>query len=343
MSSVTARTLIVDTMAGPVPAADIAIAAIKARQDGVAEICLVGNLPLLEETIRQQGGNIGDFDFVHAPSAIGRRENGDRAPKLKPDSSLSKALSLAASEQTAVVSFGNARALRRMVHAQYATAGRLCPFVTVVPHNELLTTILDVGPHALTSPRHLTEFAHIGAAFHSLVQSSESTSVALLSGETAATNCSETLREAHRLMNSCTSDYRGLRSGREWIERPTDVAVTTADLGLFLAEYLRETHRRREQEKQTDRGISWTSLFRKSPVRKVTESPLGYLSSAVLGADRLVVHRRHVLSAVDVYRTLNETAHLLSLEVVSHVNAALTSIENESLRTTLEVPARTVS
>ena len=339
------QTIILDAMAGPEAHNDIVLGAMRAQREGLAKICLVGDAALLEDTIRQQGGSLSDIECVHAPVFIGRRENAGRALKLKKDSSLQSAIELASHPNHSLISFGNASALRRLVGSRCSLPGRLCPFVTTVQTAHGHCTMLDVGPYTEVSARHLTEFGAMGAAFHRLRHEVDSPSIALLSGETVAANCSESVREAHRLFNENVKSYRGLLSGADWVEDSTDVAVTSAELGSFLSQML---HGQRlfqaRPSKATDTpSFSWRTFFGARASQSLPPSAPVSPSSVILGADTLVLHRRFVVSDTNIYSAIRETVQLQALELVTHVAQALLPIDHESMRTTTEAPARTGS
>ena len=126
------QTIIVDAMAGPVAHNDIVLGAMRAQREGLAKVCIVGDAPLLEDSIRQLGGSHMDMQCIHAPVFISRRENADRALKLKKDSSLHVALELSSQPNHSLISFGNAMALRRLISMRCTPTGRLCPFVSTV-------------------------------------------------------------------------------------------------------------------------------------------------------------------------------------------------------------------
>ena len=136
----------------------------------------------------------------------------------------------------AMVSYGNAAALRRLTHNHYAPSGRICPFATTVRTDAGSSVLLDVGPFVTTSARHLTEFGLMGALYFCRLYQLETASIALLSAETVSANCSERFRESHRLLNRCATEYRGLVPGRDWIHQPTSVAVCSAETGGIVSQ-----------------------------------------------------------------------------------------------------------
>ena len=336
-------TILLDTLAGPIAHSDIVLAALRAQRDHVATIRLVGDAPVLEDIVKQHGAQLSDIECVHAPYAIGRRENASRALKLKDKTSLCTAMRLTSPSNAAMVSFGNATALRRLTHNHYAPPERICPFATIVRTDAGPSVLLDVGPFVETSARHLTEFGLMGALYFCRLHQIETASIALLSAETVSANCSERFRESHRLLNRCATEYRGLVSGRDWIHQPTSVAVCSSELGGIISELFHSQMFTSKRDDSGTGGFSWFGLLGRDNKRFEGASAKVEPCHLILGAERLFVHQRNVASPMDVYESIKEAASAAHLNLVQQVNELLADLDTDSMRTTLESQVQTGS
>ena len=336
------QTVILDTMAGPAAHNEIVLGALRAQREGLATIILVGDAALLEDTIRQHGGSSREIECIHAPVFIGRRENASRALKLKTSSSLHTAVGLGSSAKTSVITFGNASALRRILATQYAPPGRVCPFLTTVKTRDEWTTLLDVGPHVDLSGQNLSDFAIIGSVFHAAMFGVDSPTIGLLSSDGVVSNCDETFREAHRLLNEQLIDYRGLMSGHDWSERPTNVAIAKSQLGSFLSQLSHAQMNDTESVSPEPKKAWWRGVLGRQKGQHVSNTRSIYPSSVILGADRLVVHRKFVASDTDIYRSIREAVRYGRLHLTAKIEEALKAADDFSMRMTIESPASIV-
>lgn len=205
------------------------IKALEGLEEG-DRIVLIGDENLAKSKIEALGGNIADFDFIHAQDMIEMDAHPVKALKQKPYSSISVGFHyLAKGEIDAFSSAGNSGAM--MVGAMYsvkAITGVYRPCITsVLPKEDGgVGIILDVGVIADCKPDVLYQFGILGSMYAEFVHGIEKPKVALLNIGEEEEKGNLLTQATHKLMKG-TKDFNfvGNVEGRDIFDSTSDVIV----------------------------------------------------------------------------------------------------------------------
>jgi len=207
----------VDAMGGDDAPEAIIAGALMAASDEIEPI-LVGRL----------GIDPKGLAHVVTDEVIDMHEKPSKAVRSKPRSSLVVANRLVAEGKAdAVVSAGNTGAmlaagmvvLRRLPGVKRPAIG------AVVPSRQGPYVLIDAGANADARPRHLLQFAHMGAIFAEEILELKHPSVRLLSiGEEAEKGNALSIA-AHKLLAASSLNFVGNAESRMLLEHPADVVV----------------------------------------------------------------------------------------------------------------------
>lgn len=211
-----------------------------AQREGL-EILLVGDPDVLGDGLESTGGVPDGLTLVPARQTVADHEPPARAVRRKPDSSIAVGLRLQRDgEADAFVSAGSTGAV---MAASVLVLGGLPgvdrPAVgAVVPTSGEPTLILDVGANVSSEPRHLRQFAHLGAIFAREMLGRNEPRVGLLNVGEEAEKGDETAVAAHQLLAS-DDDVRfaGNVEGHRIIRGDSDVVVCDGFVGNVLLKF----------------------------------------------------------------------------------------------------------
>lgn len=206
-----------------------AILAQKELPDDVT-IVLLGDRDQISSGLLSLGGNVEDFEIVHAPDCITMEDHPTRAIPQKPNSTIAVGFDLLAKKEIqAFASTGNTGAM--LVGAIYkinTIPGVIRPCITsTLPQIDGSKSILlDVGSNADCKADVLYQFAVLGALYAKNVYGIENPRVALLNiGEEESKGNLLTLA-AHKLMaESDDINFIGNIEGRDIFFGKADVVV----------------------------------------------------------------------------------------------------------------------
>jgi glycerol-3-phosphate acyltransferase PlsX len=277
----------VDAMGGDDAPGPIIAGALRAASDEIEPI-LVGRLGIDPEGLAH----------VVADDVIDMHEKPGKAVRLKPRSSLVVACRLVAEGKAdAVVSAGNTGALlaaglivlRRLPGVRRPAIG------AVVPSRNGPYVLIDAGANADARPRHLLQFAHMGAIFAEEILGLKHPTVRLLSIGEEAEKGNTLSVAAHRLLAASSLNFAGNAEGRLLLEHPADVIVCdgfTGNIALKTIEgtaqsMLQALREAAEQSALTKLG----GLLLRPAVRSVREkfNPDTYGGAYLLGLRGLAV------------------------------------------------------
>lgn len=206
--------------------------AIKAL-DGLEEgdrIVLIGDENMAKSKVESFGGNITDFDFIHAPDVIEMDAHPVKALKEKPYSSISVGFHyLAQGKIDAFSSAGNSGAM--MVGAMYsvkAITGIYRPCITsVLPKEDGgAGIILDVGVIADCKPDVLYQFGVLGSIYAEHVYGIKNPKVALLNIGEEEEKGNLLTQATYKMMKDSTDfNFVGNVEGRDLFDSTSDVIV----------------------------------------------------------------------------------------------------------------------
>ncbi len=206
--------------------------AVKALQGLNADdvIVLIGDENIAKRKVEEFGGNVTDFQYIHAPDIIEMDEHPVKALKKKPYSSISVGFHMMSEGKLdAFSSAGNSGAM--LVGSMYSIkpiTGVFRPCITsVLPKDDGgVGVILDVGVNADCKPDVLYQFGIIGSLYAEFVYGIKNPKVALLNiGEEEEKG--NLLSQATYKMMKDTTDFNfvGNVEGRDLFDNQSDVIV----------------------------------------------------------------------------------------------------------------------
>ncbi len=237
-----AMKIALDAMGGdkaPVAIVDGAVEA-AAEAAGRFELILVGRQDELERYMSESGLSTGNIEIVHAPDVIGMSESPATAIRRKRESSIAVATRLhREGAADAVVSAGNTGAA---VASSLLSLGRIPgidrPAIAIFyPSRNGGTIVLDGGANSDNVPRHLEQFAHMGAAYAEVFLGRKDPKIGLLNIGEESSKGSELTREAHKLLAASGLNFAGNVEGRDVIAGTVDVVVTDGFTGNVLLKF----------------------------------------------------------------------------------------------------------
>ncbi len=237
-----AMRIALDAMGGdkaPVAIVDGAVEA-AAEAGGRFELILVGRQDELERYISESGFSTGNIEIVHAPDIIGMSESPATAIRRKRESSIAIATRLhKEGVADAVVSAGNTGAA---VASSLLSLGRIPgidrPAIAIFyPSRNGGTIVLDGGANSDNVPKHLEQFAYMGAAYAELFLMRKNPKIGLLNIGEESSKGSELTREAHKLLAASGLNFAGNVEGKDVIAGTVDVVVTDGFTGNVLLKF----------------------------------------------------------------------------------------------------------
>jgi glycerol-3-phosphate acyltransferase PlsX len=206
-------------------------------------VILVGDRAAIEARLAAAGPGAaaGHIEVVHAPDKVLSSEDGARAVRAKPDSSVALACRLVREGRAqGAVSLGHTGAMlaAATLHIR-RIPGVLRPGIAVVlPSRAGFIVLLDAGANAEARPEHLAQFAAMGRLFAQGVLGDPAPSVGLLSIGEEEERGSELVLAAHALLKD-TPGFAGNVEGRDIPTGTVRVVVTdgfTGNVALKLYE-----------------------------------------------------------------------------------------------------------
>ena len=192
-----------------------------------------------DELARQ---NIDDLpcDIVHAPEVVGMDDAPTSAIKQKRNSSIAVGVTLhKEGKADAFVSAGNTGAV---MSASTIILGRLegvgRPTIgAFLPSENGVCLLLDAGANVDCRPRHLLEFAIMGAMYQSYMCQHPNPTVGLLSIGEESTKGDELTLEAHRLLSKSKLNFIGNVEGRDILKGKANVVVCDGFVGNVVLKF----------------------------------------------------------------------------------------------------------
>lgn len=241
MSAAGPTVVALDAMGGDnAPNATVLGAAEAAGPD--LRVLLVGDervlAPMIEALPEQSRAHL---ELVHAPDKIDSSEDGARAVRAKPDSSVVMSCRLVREGRAAAaVSLGHTGAMMAAATLHMRRIpGVLRPGIAVVlPSAAGFIVLIDAGANADARPEHLAQFGVMGRVFAQDVLGIEHPTVGLLSIGEEAERGSELVIATHNLLKG-TPGFIGNVEGRDIPRGTASVVVTdgfTGNVALKLYE-----------------------------------------------------------------------------------------------------------
>ncbi len=306
--------------------------AVDAARDGIA-VLLVGDERVLRDELARQGApGAAGIEIVHAPDAVASGEEGARAVRAKPDSSVSMACRLVGEGRAgAAVSAGNTGAmLAAATLYMRRVPGVIRPAIAVV----LPSTgggpvlLLDAGASAEARPEYFTQYALMGRLFSRDVLGIPEPRVGLLSIGEEEGKGSELVLAAHALLRG-TPGFIGNVEGRDISAGTADVVVTDGFTGNVVLKTMEGTAvflmgQVRDAVGSTALGRIGGLLVR-PPLRRMRDriDPETYGGAVLLGVRGLAVIGHGNASGRGIANAVRVAARGTRGRLVEHFGAAL--------------------
>jgi glycerol-3-phosphate acyltransferase PlsX len=230
------------------------------KQVDDARLLLVGQKDEIDQALaKSRTVDSTRIEVRHASEVVAMDDPPAAALRSKRDSSMRVAIELVKSgDADACVSAGNTGALMaisRFVLKMQPGIDR--PAIATQLPNQTggTTTMLDLGANVDCEPRHLLQFAVMGAALVTALEGKERPTVGLLNIGEEVIKGNDTVKQAGELLRESTLDFRGNVEGNDIYEGTTDVVVcdgfvgnialkTSEGLARMLGGFIREEYKR---------------------------------------------------------------------------------------------------
>jgi glycerol-3-phosphate acyltransferase PlsX len=334
-----ALTIAIDCMGGdhgPKVTVPAAISFIHANAD--ARVVLVGREGEIRTQLRAaRGMRESALEVRHASEVITMDEAPAQAIRTKKDSSMRVAIDLLKSgEVAAVVSAGNTGALMaisRFVLKMLPGIDRPAIASVLPTANGGRIYALDLGANVDCEPRHLLEFAMMGAMLVSAVEHRERPSVGLLNVGEEEIKGNEVVKRAAELLRASSLNFHGNIEGDDIYKGTTDVVVcdgfvgnvalkTSEGLARMLASSLRQEFERNL--------FTRLAAIIASPVLsrfKRTFDPGRYNGASLLGLRGIVVKSHGSADRFAFARAIERAAEEVRNDVLGRISAQMAAAE----------------
>lgn len=233
-------TVALDAMGGDVAPAEPVRGALSATRPDLG-VLLVGDRQAVEAEVVRQAGAVPDtIEIVHAPERISSDEDGARAVRAKPESSVALACRLVGEGRAqAAVSAGHTGAmLAAATLYMRRVPGVIRPAIAVViPSARGQVVLLDAGASAEARPEHYPQYAMMGRLFSQDVLGVPEPTVGLLSIGEEEGRGNEVVQAAYALLRD-TPGFVGNVEGRDINRGVSDVVVTDGFTGNVVLKAL---------------------------------------------------------------------------------------------------------
>ncbi|MBT3252661.1 MAG: phosphate acyltransferase PlsX [Candidatus Marinimicrobia bacterium] len=208
----------------------------------IGEVILVGKEDLIRHELQSRSFESPRLHIQHASQVVTMDESPTKSYKEKKDSSMRVGIGLVkTNEADAFISAGNTGAT--MTYS-LLSLGRIPgvdrPAVgAFMPHEKGATLLLDVGAVAEAKPKNLLQFGIMGSIVHRYLTKTDKPRVGLMSIGEEAEKGTSLVREAKRLLEDSSLNFKGYAEGRDIFFDKFDVIVTdgfTGNVSLKLAE-----------------------------------------------------------------------------------------------------------
>lgn len=195
-----------------------------------ATIVLIGDKETIVQQLAEHGGDVNDFEIVHAPDIITMSDHPTRAIPQKPNSSIAVGFDLLATGQIdAFASTGNTGAmLVGSIYKLNTVPSIIRPCITTIlpTINGANSILLDVGTNADCKPDILHQFAILGTLYSKYVFGIENPKVGLLNiGEEEEKGNLLTIATHKLLKEADDTNFIGNVEGRDLFSGTADVIV----------------------------------------------------------------------------------------------------------------------
>jgi glycerol-3-phosphate acyltransferase PlsX len=219
---------------------DGAVAALGELEE--VSITLLGDRETLQAALAERGVELSDrLSIHHAPEMIAPGDSPTTAVRKKPDSAIVQGVGLhKAGRVDAFISAGNTGAVMAASHVMLRPLpGVARPSVaTTLPTVAAPVVLIDSGTNVDCKPKHLQQFAHLGAVYARDALGVENPRIGLLNIGEEPEKGDELALEAHRLLAQDDAlHFIGNVEGRDVIRGVCDVLVADGFTGNVLLKF----------------------------------------------------------------------------------------------------------
>ncbi len=323
---------------GAATAVDAALAALDKHSD--ISMILVGDeaelIPLLKNKPRDR------LSVHHASEVVTMEDSAAHAMRTKKDSSMRVAINLVHNgTASACVSSGNTGALMGTAKFVLKTLPGVDrpAIVTSIPNINGHVHMLDLGANVDCTADQLYQFAIMGSALASVVDSIESPRVGLLNIGSEDIKGNELVKETDALLQQARINYIGFVEGDQVYLGDVDVVVTDGFVGnvaLKTSEGVAKLITTFMREEFTRSPLTKLMALLASPVLKRLKSridPRSYNGASLLGLRGLVIKSHGSADAVAIENAINVARIEARKDLVSVINSTTENI----LKTTVQI------
>ncbi len=334
-------TIALDAMSGDLGAAtavDAALAVLDKHSD--ISMILVGDETELTPLLKNK--NRDRLSVQHASEVVTMEDSAAHAMRTKKDSSMRVAINLVHSgAASACVSSGNTGALMGTAKFVLKTLPGVDrpAIVTSIPNINGHVHMLDLGANVDCTAEQLYQFAIMGSALASVVDSTESPRVGLLNIGSEDIKGNELVKETDALLQQARINYIGFVEGDQVYLGDVDVVVTDGFVGnvaLKTSEGVAKLITTFMREEFTRSPITKLMALLASPVLNRLKSridPRSYNGASLLGLRGLVIKSHGSADAVAIENAINVARIEAKKDLVSVINSTTENI----LKTTVQI------
>ena len=335
-----AVTVALDAMSGDLGADTLVQAAIASvRNSDDVNVILVGDESVLTPLIKKAPSD--RLSVHHASEVVTMEETAAVAMRSKKDSSMRVAINLVHQGAAhACVSSGNTGALMGTARFVLKTLpGVDRPAIcTAIPNVNGQVHMLDLGANVDSTPEQLFQFAVMGSALASVVDSTGSPRVGLLNIGSEDIKGNELVKETDKLLQQANLNYIGFVEGDEVYLGEVDVVVTDGFVGnvaLKTSEGVAKLITGFMRQEFTRTPLSKVMALVAKPVLKRLQKridPRRYNGASLLGLRGLVIKSHGSADALALENAINVAKVEAQKDLVTTINRATESILNTSVQ-----------
>ncbi|HEX7387249.1 MAG TPA: phosphate acyltransferase PlsX [Castellaniella sp.] len=206
-----------------------------ARNHPDTRCLLVGDEPLIRESLQQNAALDGQFEIVHASEVVTMHDSVEIALRRKKDSSMRVAAqAVKDGRASAALSAGNTGAWMAISRYVLKTLDGIDrpAIATALPNQQGgATTVLDLGANVDCTAEHLLQFGLMGAALVSTVDGQAQPRVGLLNIGEELIKGNDVVKQAAELLRTSGLNFYGNVEGDDIFKGTVDVVVCDGFVG----------------------------------------------------------------------------------------------------------------
>lgn len=234
--------IVVDVMGGDhAPRAPVEGAVLYAEEtDGRDEIILIGDQAIIETQLKQLAATPKNIRIEHTTQVVDMDDQPTVAVKQKKDSSMVKGIRM--QKEQLADAFVSAGSTGAQMAATLLTLGRVKgvqrpAMGAIIPHEQGVTFLIDVGANADCKPSHLYQFGLMGAIYMEQIFGVKNPQIGLLNIGEEKSKGNELMVDAYQMMADNVPNFAGNIEGRYILDGKADVVVTDGFTGNVVLKF----------------------------------------------------------------------------------------------------------